>query len=53
MKKETTQKRGMRLSETTCKAVVQAAKARNYASPSAFMRAAIEKAFARCGGNTR
>ena len=33
----------MRLSEVTYKAVVQAAKARDYASPSAFMRAAVEK----------
>ncbi len=33
----------MRLSEATYKAVVQAAKARDYASPSAFMRAAVEK----------
>lgn len=43
MKKNTTKMRGMRLSEVTYKAVVQAAKARNYASPSAFMRAAVEK----------
>ena len=34
---------GMRLSEAIYKAVVQAAKARDYASPSAFMRAAVEK----------
>ena len=33
----------MRLSEATYKAVVQAAKARDYTSPSAFMRAAVEK----------
>jgi len=43
MKKTTTKMRGMRLSEATYKAVVQAAKARDYASPSAFMRAAVEK----------
>ena len=43
MKKNTTKMRGMRLSEVTYKAVVQAAKARDYASPSAFMRAAVEK----------
>ncbi len=43
MKKKTTKMRGMRLSEATYKAVVQAAKARDYASPSAFMRAAVEK----------
>lgn len=43
MKKNTTKMRGMRLSEATYKAVVQAAKVRNYASPSAFMRAAVEK----------
>src|ERR1700723_1793309 len=43
MKKKTTKMRGMRLNETTWKAVVQAAKARDYASPSAFMRAAVEK----------
>ena len=43
MKKRTTKMRGMRLSEATWKAVVQAAKARDYASPSAFMRAAVEK----------
>ena len=39
MKKKTTKMRGMRLSEATYKAVVQAAKARDFASPSAFMRA--------------
>jgi hypothetical protein len=33
----------MRLSDATYKAVVQAAKVRSYDSPSAFMRAAIEK----------
>ena len=43
MKKKTTKMRGMRLSEATYKAVVQAAKVRDYASPSAFMRAAVEK----------
>jgi hypothetical protein len=43
MKKNTTKMRGMRLTEATYKAVVQAAKARDYASPSAFMRAAVEK----------
>ena len=43
MKKTTTRMRGMRLSDATYKAVVQAAKVRSYDSPSAFMRAAIEK----------
>jgi hypothetical protein len=43
MKKKTTKMRGMRLSEVTYKAVEQAARTRDYASPSAFMRAAIEK----------
>ncbi len=43
MKKKTTRMRGMRLSDATYKAVVQAAKSRDYASPSAFMRAAVEK----------
>ena len=43
MKKKTTKMRGMRLGDATYKAVVQAAKARDYASPSAFMRAAVEK----------
>jgi hypothetical protein len=33
----------MRMSEATYRAVVQAARARDYASPSAFMRAAVEK----------
>ena len=42
-KKKTTRMRGMRLSDATCKAVVQAAKVRSYDSPSSFMRAAIEK----------
>src|ERR1700728_4949406 len=43
MKRKTTKMRGMRMSEATYRAVVQAAKARDYASPSAFMRAAVEK----------
>jgi len=43
MKKKTTRMRGMRLSDATYKAVEQAAKVRSYNSPSAFMRAAIEK----------
>src|SRR5580704_8772919 len=43
MKRKATKMRGMRFSEATYKAVVQAAKTRDYASPSAFMRAAIEK----------
>jgi hypothetical protein len=43
MKKKATKMRGMRLSEATYKAVVQAAKVRSFDSPSAFMRAAIEK----------
>jgi hypothetical protein len=43
MKKNRTKMRGMRLSEATYKAVLQAAKTRDYASPSAFMRAAVEK----------
>jgi hypothetical protein len=43
MKKNTTRMRGMRLSDATYKAVVQAAKVRSYDSPSAFMRAAVEK----------
>ena len=43
MTKKTTKMRGMRLSEATYKAVVQAAKVRSYDSPSAFMRAAVEK----------
>jgi len=53
MKKKTTKMRGMRLSEATYKAVVQAAKIRSYDSPSAFMRAAIEKEFVRGGRNDR
>ena len=43
MKKKPTRMRGMRLSDATYKAVVQAAKVRSYDSPSAFMRAAVEK----------
>src|ERR1700735_4921608 len=43
MKKNSNKMRGMRLSEATYKAVVQVAKTRDYASPSAFMRAAVEK----------
>jgi hypothetical protein len=43
MKKKTTSMRGIRLTDASYKAVVQAAKTRDYASPSAFMRAAIEK----------
>ena len=43
MKKKTTKMRGVRLSDATYKAVVQAAKTRSYDSLSAFMRAAIEK----------
>jgi len=43
MKKNITKMRGMRLREATYKAVVQVAKARDYASPGAFMRAAVEK----------
>jgi hypothetical protein len=43
LKKKATKMRGIRLSEATCKAVVQTAKVRSYDSPSAFMRAAIEK----------
>src|SRR5580704_15810342 len=43
MKKKTTKMRGMRMSEATYRAVVQAAKTRDYASPSAFMRTAVEK----------
>jgi hypothetical protein len=43
MKKNATRITGIRFSEATYKAVVQAAKTRDYASPSAFMRAAIEK----------
>jgi hypothetical protein len=43
MQKKAARMRGMRLSDATYRAVVQAAKARDYASPSAFMRAAVEK----------
>jgi hypothetical protein len=43
MKKNTTRMRGMRLNDATYKAVVQAAKVRSCDSPSAFMRAAVEK----------
>jgi hypothetical protein len=43
MKKKATRITGIRFSETTYKAVVQAAKSRDYASPSAFIRAAVEK----------
>ena len=43
MKTKATRITGIRFSEATYKAVVQAAKARDYASPSAFMRAAVEK----------
>lgn len=43
MKKKATKITGIRFSEATYKAVVQAAKARDYASPSAFVRAAVEK----------
>ena len=43
MKKNATRITGIRFNEATYKAVVQAAKTRDYASPSAFMRAAVEK----------
>jgi hypothetical protein len=43
MKKKATKMRGMRLSDATYKAVVHAANIRSYDSPSAFMRAAVEK----------
>jgi hypothetical protein len=43
MRKNATRITGIRFSEATYKAVVQAAKTRDYASPSAFMRAAVEK----------
>ena len=43
MRKNATRITGIRFSEATYKAVVQAAKVRDYASPSAFMRAAVEK----------
>ena len=42
-KKKSSAMRGMRLAETTYKAILQATKTRQFASPSAFMRAAIEK----------
>jgi hypothetical protein len=42
-KKKNTTMRGIRLDEGTYKAVQQAARSRQFASPSAFMRAAIEK----------
>ncbi len=43
MRKNATRITGIRFNEATYKAVVQAAKTRDYASPSAFMRAAVEK----------
>ena len=43
MRKNATRITGIRFSEATYKAVVQAAKTRDYASPSAFMRTAVEK----------
>jgi hypothetical protein len=43
MKKKATRITGIRFSEATYKAVLQASKVRDYASPSAFMRAAVEK----------
>ncbi len=43
MKKKATRITGIRFGEATYKAVVQAAKARDYATPSAFVRAAVEK----------
>ncbi len=46
MKKKTTKMRGMRLSDATYKAVVQAAKVRSYDSPSAFMRAQLRRSCA-------
>jgi Arc/MetJ-type ribon-helix-helix transcriptional regulator len=42
-KKKSTKMRGIRLDEATYKAIQQAAKTRRFTSPSAFMRAAIEK----------
>ena len=42
-KKKSSAMRGMRLDETTYKAILQATKTRQFASPSAFMRSAIEK----------
>jgi hypothetical protein len=43
MQTKATRITGIRFSEATCQAVVQAAKARDYASSSAFMRASVEK----------
>src|ERR1700689_2950834 len=43
MRKNATRITGIRFSEAAYKAVGQAAKTRDYASPSAFMRAAVEK----------
>jgi len=43
MRKKATRITGVRFSEATHKAVVQAAKIRDYGSPSAFIRAAVEK----------
>src|SRR3984885_6657552 len=43
MRKNATRITGIRFSEATYKAVVKAAKTRDYASPSAFMRTAVEK----------
>ena len=42
-KKKNTAMRGMRLDDVMYKEIVQAAKTRQYASPSAFMRAAIAR----------
>ena len=52
MKKKTTKMRGMRLSEATYKAVVQAAKARDYASPSAFIYDEMTGALVAASGAT-
>jgi hypothetical protein len=43
MRKNATRITGIRFSEATYKAVVQASRTRDYSSPSAFMRAAVEK----------
>ncbi len=43
MRKKATRITGVRFSEATHKAVVQAARLRDFASPSAFIRAAVEK----------
>jgi len=43
MKKKATRITGIRFSEATYKAVVQTAKSRDYASPSAFLRAAVRR----------